>query len=244
MKRLSALLVLFSIACAVAGQTPSVPAPNTYSLRFDSQHGETFSVFIDGELQNRLPQSRVIVNEVSDKVHEVVVVLKRPAEKCAVLQLLPRDRMVLVNINYDSRLEQLYLYTAAHNKADADPHSELRRRLAQLPLASPRSDTTDNAEPLMPADDDAVTGMVLQLKAQSFETNRLSLAKVLVASSALSADQIARLAETLDFSNTRVDFLKYSYVYCIDPENYFRTVDVLTFTADKKKVLDYVATQK
>lgn len=248
MRRLALLLALCAMALTATAQSPAAPPPNKYALQFDSHHGEAFSVFIDGELQNRLPQSRVIVNEVSDQVHEVVVVMKRPAEKCAVLQLLPRDRTVIINVNYDNRLEQLYLYTAAHNRADSEPRlpaqSTARLRRADASQALGAVGRADSVPAVAGADDDAVAAMVLQLKAQNFENNRLSLAKVLVASAMLSSEQIARLAETLDFSNTRVEFLKYAYVHCLDPENYYRTVDVLTFTVDKKKVLDYVATQK
>lgn len=248
MKRIALMVgcMLMVVHYAVA-QVPSVPPPNTYSLQFDSQHGEAYSVFIDGELQNRLPQGRVIVNEVSDKTHEVVVVLKRPAEKCAVLQLRPKDRNVLININYDNRLEQLYLYTAAHNRADYEATTLSRARIsvpdkgAELPV--PERVVKSKGDSVL-ADEDVLSSMVLQLKSQSFERDRLSLAKVFVGSTILNCEQLKRLAETLDFSNTRVDFLKYAYPYCLDPENYYRTVDVLTFTADKKKVLDYVATQK
>ena len=67
---------------------------------------------------------------------------------------------------------------------------------------------------------------------------------MIVASSNLPAKQIARLAETIDYSSSQVDFLKYAYSYCADKVNYYTTVDVLTFSSDKRKVLDYIATQK
>ena len=91
---------------------------------------------------------------------------------------------------------------------------------------------------------DGLDSMLVRMRAQAFDHERLALGKVIVASSYLTADQIARLAETIDFSNSQVEFLKYAYVYCVDPANYYRTVDVLTFTSDKRKVLDYIATQK
>ena len=93
--------------------------------------------------------------------------------------------------------------------------------------------------------EEQVDSMVVRLKAQSFDSDRLALAKVIVASAAtLTADQIARLARVIDFSNSQVDFLKYAFHYCADPVNYTVAVDVLTFTSDKRKVLDYVAAQR
>lgn len=224
------------------------PVPVHYSVSFVAHHGEAFNVYIDGELQNRLPQSRVLVNEVSDQVHEVVVVLKRPAEKAAVLMLRPGERMVTVNVNYDQRLEQLYLFTAAQNRPEAEESAAIKKEFKRiLPTTDP---VAEGRRPVLSPDeihsvgDDDVDSMIVRMRAQPFDSDRLALGKVIVASSHLSASQIARLAETIDFSNSQVDFLKYAYAYCIDPANYYHTVDVLTFTSDKRKVLDYIATQQ
>ena len=255
MRRLAGLLFFLVIGATLCAQNnvPSAgkpPPPIHYSVTFVSQHGEAFQVFIDGNLQNRLALSRVLVNEVIDQTHEVVVVLKRPAEKAAVLQLRPNEKMVVLNVNYDSRLEQLYLYTAAQNRPDTEVRQALSaeaKRLTQRaavdmsPLPVPQQ-----AEPVAVhlVSDEGLDSMLVRMRAKSFDNDRLALGKVLVASAHLTSLQIARLAETIDFSNSQVDFLKYAYGYCIDPANYYRTVDVLTFSADKRKVLDYIATQR
>lgn len=244
------LAMSLSLAAQVNPPTVSVtPPPAHHSVSFVSHHGEAFNVYIDGELQNRLPQSRVLVSEVSDQNHEVVVVLKRPAEKAAVLQLRPGERTVVVNINYDPRLEQLYLYTAAQNRPDADQavavKNEFKRLLPRVGTEGDhRKPGTVGKEELKPVTDEDVDSMLVRMKKQPFDSDRLALAKVIVSSSHLNAAQIARLAEMIDFSNSQVDFLKYAYSYCIDPVNYYHTVDVLTFTSDKRKVLDYIATQR
>ena len=58
------------------------------------------------------------------------------------------------------------------------------------------------------------------------------------------AAQIGRLAQTIDYSNSQVEFLKFAYHSCLDPRNYSRAIEVLTFTSDRKKVTDYIATQQ
>jgi len=239
---------LTAMAQAGQGDLPGqVPPPMRYTVRFESQHGEAFSVFIDGNLMNRMPQSRVMVNEISDQTHEVVVVLRRPAEKAAVMNLRPGEPNVVVNVNYDERLEQLLLYTPSHNRAE----SYLNESSLLYSDNSVMVNETPSSMPLSPADpeergasDQDVAAMVARMKAQTFDSDRLALGKVIVASANLTAVQIGRLAETIDFSNSQVEFLKYAYHYCIDPVNYYRTTDALTFTSDKKKVLDYIATQQ
>lgn len=220
----------------------SVPPPTRYNVSFESHHGETFSVFVDGDLMNRMPQSRVMVADIGDQTHEVVVVLKRPSEKAAVLMLRPGEPNVTVNVNYDVRQEMLYLYTPAYNRPDGDRDRRFRHE---------RPPVVEGYEPYVPmetevrhASDDDVDMMVLQLKAQSFDNERLSLAKTLVSSALFTSAQIARLAQTIDFSNSQVEFLKYAYTYCSDPQGYARAIEVLTFNSDKKKVADYIATQR
>lgn len=244
------LIVVLAFSLPIMGQSKNqdvlkqAPPPGQYSFKFTSQHGEAYSVYVDGNLVNRIPQSQVMVNNVSDKEHEVVVVLKRPTEKAAVLRLLPKDAIVIVNVNYDERLEELYLYTPAHNRADNTLEKENRRlfktvskqqNAAELQVANVK-------DSVAPVSEDMLADMERRMKSQSFDSERLSLGKVLVASSALTAVQIGRLAATIDFSNSQVEFLKYAYSYCIDKINYYEALDVLTFSSDKKRVVDYIAT--
>lgn len=251
MKRLvlGAFLCLLGAFCSAQQPQQGTPAPQRYTVRFESQHGEAFTVFIDGELQNRMPQTRVMVSNVSNITHEVIVVLKRPAEKAAVMSLRPGEPNVLVNINYDRRLDKLYLYTPAHNRGDVEeklpelkvPKTYADRKSAEADAAvgESRQDT------VVKYTEEQVDSMVVRLKGQSFDSDRLALAKVIVASAeTLTSAQIARLARVIDFSNSQVDFLKYAFHYCADPVNYTVAVDILTFTSDKRKVLDYIAAQR
>lgn len=260
MKSKICLALLLCCTLAALGQQPTPttlpPPPTHHSINFVATHNEAFSVFIDGELQNRLPQGRVLVNEVSSQTHEVVVILKRPTEKAAVLMLRPGERMVTVNVNYDQRIEQLYLYTAMHNRPEADAEVvQQRDALARVKSAASESSraaaTAAAAGKNAPApvevklvNDEQLDSMLVAMRGQAFDNDRVALGKVFVSSSHLTAQQISRLAAVIDFSNSQVDFLKYSYAYCLDPVNYYHTVDVLTFTSDKKKVLDYIATQR
>ena len=247
MKRilLFAATVLLSISAATAQPVGNhrPGAPLRCNVSFESQHGEAFTVFIDGDMVNRMPQSRVMVSDVSDQTHEVVVVLKRPAEKAAVLMLRPGEANVTVNVNYDMRQELLYLYTPAYNRPGGEPPS--RRRAMDRPVPNGVAEDMLPVEPATRhATDEDVDLMVLQLKAQSFDSERLSLAKSLVSSALFTASQIARLGQTIDFSNSQVEFLKYAYLYCSDPRGYSRAIEILTFSSDRKKVTDYIATQQ
>ena len=263
MKKLLTIVAFSLMSVALMAQPGgknhhSAPRPTRYTVSFESHHGESFSVFIDGELMNRMPQSRVMVSDVTDRTHEVVVVLKRPVQKAAVLNLLPGEPSVVVNVNYDDRIDQLSLYTPSHNRAEsrdvAYPEPVPPQGGQQVVVINNNNVAQDvhhdngghhgDRPAVRGAKDSDVDAMVVRMNNQSFDSDRLALGKVIVASSNLTASQISRLAETIDFSSSQVDFLKYAYAYCIDKPNYYKTVDILTFSSDKKKVLDYIATQK
>ena len=251
MKRIVLLAVSMVCLLPVMAQSRNAqtlkqaPPEELYTLKFMSQHGESYSVYVDGELKNLIPQSQVIVNNISSKEHEVVVILKRPADKAAVLRLLPQDATVVINVNYDERLEDLYLYTPAHNRADKTIEKESRRLFNVVSEQQSTSEQlVDVQDSIAPVAEDVLAEMLRRMKSQSFDSERLSLGKVIVSSSTLTAEQIGQIVATIDFSNSQVELLKYAYSYCIDKANYYKAIDVLTFSSDKKRVVDYIATLK
>lgn len=248
MKKL--LLAIVSISSFYFSFSQGVLEVQRFTLNFESRNFESFTVFMDGNVVNRMPQSRVMVNDVSNQAHEVVVVMKSPEQKAAVLQLLPGEPVVTIYVDYDTRLEKLSLYTPSYNLAQKNKidYGEVKGNQEELQgVRMIDSDLTlpDSmvARQKMVTEEDLVA-MMLRLKTQSFDSDRLALAKVIVASSTLKAEQIGRLASLLDFSASQVELLKYAYGYCVDTQNYYKAIDILTFNSDKRKVMDFIATQQ
>ena len=250
MKKIVVALIIFTFHFSLfnSAMAQGVPAPQRHTVNFESRNYETFTVFVDGTVQNRMPQSRVMVNDVSSQTHEVVVLLKSPEQKAAVLQLLPGEPVVTVYVDYDSRLERMTLYTPSYNLAEKERVDVMGFKEAVAAKGSERTndglvgaDTTGEGPKVVTEED--LVGMLLRMKGQPFDSDRLALGKVIVASSTLTAEQIGRLAATIDYSASQVEFLKYAFSYCADPQNYYKAIDVLTFNSDKRKVMDYIATQ-
>ena len=148
-----------------------------YTVNFQSHGGESFSVFLDGNLVNRMPQSRVMVGDVTDRTHEVVVVLKRPVQKAAVLNLLPSEPSVMVNVVYDERTEELSLYTPSHNRAESRivtlPPAPAKGELPAIDLKNFGEKETPSEEPPVVTEED-LQAMIGRMKGQSFDSDRLS----------------------------------------------------------------------
>ncbi len=80
--------------------------------------------------------------------------------------------------------------------------------------------------------------------AQSFENDKLMIAKQVVSSRPILTSQIIRLAKLFDFESNRLEFLKYAYHHCYDKNNYYTTYNLLTFSSSKKELKNYIATHQ
>jgi hypothetical protein len=79
------------------------------------------------------------------------------------------------------------------------------------------------------------------IKSMSFDDSMLQQAKMLLRSKkCFTTDQIISIVKLFSFSGSQVEISKFAYDYCIDRDNYFRLINVLTFDGDKSAVRDYI----
>ncbi|MBO4587838.1 MAG: DUF4476 domain-containing protein [Bacteroidales bacterium] len=96
------------------------------------------------------------------------------------------------------------------------------------------------AEMMPVATPEEVARMVAQLKAESFDDNRMELAQAMVTSKLLTTADIRRMIGTFQFEDNKLDFAKYAYAYVADPENYFKVASDFTFASNKSDLLNYI----
>ena len=81
---------------------------------------------------------------------------------------------------------------------------------------------------------------ITSLRRESFDSNKLKMAKNYATSSSLSAAQIAAISKEFDFDNNRLSFAKHAYTNCYDKNNYFLLKDTFEFTSNYNSLLDYI----
>ena len=240
MKKLLSLFLIFLMASSVIAQPGSGrPHPNTpnnpgapqhhnpmppmrHTVTLSSDHGELFQVYVDGDIVNRQPMNSVVVNDLSPKPHDLYVVLKRPADKIVMMNYTPSMPSEHLKVLFNPRNSTLEIITPHQHQADYTPVPEM-----------PRVCTPEEAE-----------RMYQTLKKESFDENRLNMAKFMVPSNRLLAIQIKHLAESFSFDKSKVDFLKFAYDFCVDPNNYYTCLEVLTFAKDKEDVMKHIQSKK
>ena len=87
---------------------------------------------------------------------------------------------------------------------------------------------------------DQMKMVIKAMKKESFDDGRLELGKLCVVLGHFCTNDLYRMAEMFSFDDNRLEFLKYAYRYCEDPENYYTLKDVFSFQSNFDKLMDSV----
>lgn len=79
-----------------------------------------------------------------------------------------------------------------------------------------------------------------EMDKESFDSNKLNLAKKYINKTMLSTHQIGEIARKFYFDSYRLDWSKYAYNRCIDPENYFLLKPYFTFQSNYNLLEEYI----
>ena len=199
------------------------PPPATPSIIVEAQQGETFQVYVNGDLVNNVPKSQVVVDQLDNQMQDIIVVLNHPSRKAGIIQAYATVEGTRVTVSYDPRAHRMLLYTP------------------RTPPTPPTPPAPPVVEEPATVSDAWVDEMVAIINAQSFDNEKLTTAKGLLTNGRpFTVDQIIRITRTMTYSTSQVEFLKAAYRHCIDPENYERALAILTFSSDRQKVRKYI----
>ncbi|MBO6051018.1 MAG: DUF4476 domain-containing protein [Bacteroidales bacterium] len=192
------------------------PHQQLHTLVLNANNGEEFVVYVDGDIVNRKAMSSVLVHNLNNQPHDIYVVLKRPVDKITVMRYFPDMIVENCMVSYNIQTRNLELTMMQPQAVPPQPN---------LPHICSYEE---------------VEQMYNLLKKESFDDTRLSMAKNMVSHQHLAAHQIKRLAESFTFDSNKLAFLKYAYAYCVDQQNYYVCLEVLTFSSDKENLMRYI----
>lgn len=90
------------------------------------------------------------------------------------------------------------------------------------------------------ANDEQVRWALQVLNKQSYDDKRMEVARLCVVLCPFPVRDLSRMAGCFTMEDRKVDFLKFAYRYCPDPENYYRLRDVLRYRSDYDKLMESV----
>lgn len=81
------------------------------------------------------------------------------------------------------------------------------------------------------------------VKGQGFDETRLKVAKQVVSANCMNVNQIKQIASEFGFEETKLDFAKFAYDYCVDPRNYFNLNSIFSFSSSVDDLTDYTSSR-
>lgn len=89
--------------------------------------------------------------------------------------------------------------------------------------------------------DEELDGFAQTISRQTFENTQKMMAQDIISKGrCFKAVQIARLVKLFTYDNTQVEMAKFAYQYCVDKENYYQVVDVLSFDSSKTSLMEFI----
>ena len=253
MKRFLVLVFSFYFLVSLQAQPVGVgvhppqvpPSPHAPVLVLQASHGESFYVYVDGSLYQRNPMGRVEVKGLDRSDHDVYVVLHHPARKIVYMPYCPGPEPEVYLVHYCAHEDALKLVPQQHEDFhDAVAFSSQDRLAKQLGHPGLHSAPPMVAPPVLPrpavVSDREMAELFGMLKGESFDANRLELARTAMKSKVFTSEQIKRMSSAFVFESNKVTFLIDAYSHCFDQENYFKVVQVLDFSIDREKVLEAI----
>ncbi len=76
---------------------------------------------------------------------------------------------------------------------------------------------------------------------QGFDETKLKTAKQVASGNCLSADQISQVCNAFGFEESKLDFAKFAYKHCTEPNNYFKINNVFGFSSSVDELTNYIS---
>jgi hypothetical protein len=86
----------------------------------------------------------------------------------------------------------------------------------------------------------AYSGLLTQLRNASFESNKVSIAKMAIKANGISVNQLQNVLKEFSFDSNRLDVAKFSYPYCVDKNNYFMLNDSFQFSSSASDLMNFI----
>lgn len=207
------------------------------SLTFQSQAGEMFVVYIDGDLYNRGPQAMVVMHNIPFGRHEINVVLKQPADKIVTLYLDVSAATPRHFVSYNARDGRLTVFAdnatyGGYSTPSYPPMGNIQPEIPpQVPVMVPNIPVRTDAE---------VDQIIQSLHNESFDDSRLALAEAAAGSMLYTSQQIARMVDEFSFERNKLTFLKSYYGRCADPENFYICVQKLDMKTNRDDLTAFI----
>lgn len=226
MKKFVLVFIVFSMLGGMSLNAQRPHRTDRSALTVDSWDNRFFEITIDG----RVYESRNGVFSATDMPYgNHRVIIARSLGRRGIMQevyrgeiFVPRGTHVFARLNRHNRLvvtEKLPM-SSRHTYRQRNSHTYYDN--------GPRYSQVN------------VPSVIDAMNRSSFESDKLIIAKQALHNNEIYAAGVERIIRQFSFESSRLEFAKYAYSHCIDPENYYRVNSAFAFSSSIEKLNDYI----
>lgn len=78
------------------------------------------------------------------------------------------------------------------------------------------------------------------IKGKTFSDSKLTLAKQITKSNCLTAAQISKITNLFDYENNKLEYAKFAYPFCYNPENYWKVNEAFEFESSIEELNEFI----
>lgn len=211
------------------------PQQNT-TLTISAPRGMNFWLYINDVLQMEQPTRSICIRNLDDDNYYVRVELDNQQQNC-VGQYVDLRQSLTLSVVQKGKLYGLEA-TDAHIRPEVtmDLLSQ-QPYVPQTPNAWPSMPPGPSSYGMNPRDYEEVCQLISN---ESFDSSKLTLAKQAVSTNPMTASQILGICKLFSFESNKLEFAKYAYVFCVDPNKYYLINEAFSYDSSKRELNEYI----
>ena len=207
--------------------TLTVASPRNLNYRF--------WLYVDDVLQNEEPVRSICITNLWEDDFYIRVELDNPLQNC-------------VGQFVDLKQSQVLAIVQANKLFGLEPTQAHIRPELTMDLITGQPFVGGDNQPPMPPGPPMSFGMNPQdyeeacqvISEESFDSSKLTLAKQVVSANPMTASQILGICQLLSFESNKLEFAKFAYSYCVDPNKYYLLNEAFSYESSKRELNNFI----
>ena len=187
-----------------------------------------FWLYVDDVLQNEEPVRSVCIRNLMDDDYYVRVELDNSLQNCVgqLVDLSQPRTLVIVHSDKWYALEPSDVHIQPELTLDLNTG-----QVAPLPPAPPMPSGMN------PRDYEDAYELISK---ETFDSSKLSVAKQVISSNPMTADQILNICKLFSFESNKLEFAKFAYDNCTEKNKYYLLNEAFSYNSSKRELDEFI----
>ncbi len=132
-----------------------------------------------------------------------------------------------------------------YNTTPSQERMPSQKPMVPAPNSTPASVPAPEPAPApKPCNDKDFMEIKQLVQKETYEDAKLTIAKQATAAELLTVDQLAEIATLFTFEDTKLQYLKFAYDFCFDPNKYYKLNKVFTYSSSIDELNEFLQTKR